>query len=89
MASTITFEVSKPTFSFMANSSAPLDKSGVATWRYTEQRHTGEVEVVVRQTFEAFEAAHALNQLVAVAFAAGEGQGYACCERKVLDAMRT
>lgn len=78
----------KPSFQFTANNTKPDDESGVAVWRYTEQRRTGDVEVVVRQEFASFRAAHAINGLIAVAFTAGEACGFARCERGVLDAMK-
>jgi hypothetical protein len=80
--------MSKPKFEFTANSAAPDDESGVAVWRYTEERRTGDVEVVVRQDFPSFRAAYAMDGLLAVAWADGEAEGYANCERKVLGALR-
>ena len=80
--------MSKPKFEFMANSAAPEDESGVAVWRYTDERRTGTVEVVVRQEFQSFRAAHAIDGLLAVAFNAGEACGFARCERGVLAALK-
>jgi hypothetical protein len=81
--------MTKPKFEFLANSAAPSDESGVAVWRYTDERRTGDVEVVVRQEFPSFRAAFAMDGLIAVAFAAGEAQGYAHCERKVLNSFKS
>jgi hypothetical protein len=78
----------KPKFEFMANSAAPEDESGVALWRYTDERRTGTVEVVVRQEFASFRAAHEIDGLIAVAFHAGEACGVAHCERGVLEALK-
>ena len=80
--------MSKPKFEFLANSADQGDESGVAVWRYTDERRTGDVEVVVRQDFQSFRAAFAMNGLLAVAWADGEAEGYAACERKVLGALR-
>ena len=78
----------KPKFEFMANSAAPEDESGVAVWRYTDARPSGDVEIVVRQGFPSFRAAHAIDGLIAVAFNAGEACGFAHCERGVLEALK-
>lgn len=78
----------KPKFEFMANSAAPEDESGVAVWRYVDERVTGDVEVVVRQEFPSFRAAHAIDGLIGVAFIAGEACGFARCERGVLEALK-
>lgn len=78
----------KPKFEFMANSAAPDDESGVAVWRYIDERRAGDVEVVVRQEFASFRAAHAIDGLIAVAFNAGEACGFAHCERGVLAALK-
>ena len=81
--------MSKPKFEFLANSTAPDDESGVAVWRYTDDRRTGDVEVVVRQEFPSFRAAFAMDGLLSVAWADGEAQGYAHCERKVLESLKS
>lgn len=81
--------MSKPKFEFLANNTAPDDESGVAVWRYTEERQSGDVEVVVRQEFTSFRAAFAMHGLIAVAFVAGEAEGYAHCERKVLSSLKS
>ena len=78
----------KPKFEFMAHSSAPDNTAGVAVWRYVDERRTGDVEVVVRQEFPSFRAAHAINGLIEVAFNAGEACGFARCERGVLEALK-
>ena len=80
--------MSKPRFEFVANSAAPGDESGVAVWRYTDARRAGDAEVVVSQYFPSFRAAFAMDGLIAVAFTAGESEGYAKCESKVLEALR-
>lgn len=80
--------MSKPRFEFVMNSAAPGDESGVAVWRYTDARRAGDAEVVVRQDFPSFRAAFAMDGLIAVAFTAGEADGYAKCESKVLEALR-
>ena len=82
-------DMSKPKFEFRANSAAPDDESGVAVWRYTEERRTGDVEVVVRQEFQSFRAAFAIHELLEVAWEDGESEGYALCERKVLAALKS
>ena len=38
--------MSKPKFEFLANSALPGDESGVAIWRYIEERGTDDVEIV-------------------------------------------
>lgn len=73
----------------MANSAEPDDESGVAVWRYTDERRTGDVDVVVRQEFPSFRAAFAMDGLISQAFVAGEAQGYAHCERKVLNSLKS
>ena len=78
----------KPKFEFTANSAAPDDKSGIAVWRYTEFRRGEEIETIVRQSFDAFDAAYAMNGLIDAAWHLGEAAGYAACERKVLDSLR-
>jgi hypothetical protein len=80
--------MSKPKFEFMANSGEPGDESGVAVWRYVETRRGDDVEVIVRQDFPSFRAAFAMDDLIAVAFAHGEAEGYAYCQRNVLDALK-
>ena len=81
--------VRKPVFEFSANSTAMADESGVAVWRYTDERRSGDVEVVVRQEFPSFRAAFAMDGLIAVAFAAGVAHGHAHCERTVLNALKS
>ena len=41
----------KPNFEFAANSENLEDKSGIATWRYTNDR---DVDIVVQQVFQSF-----------------------------------
>ena len=65
------------------------DESGVAVWRYTGKHRSEDIEVVVRQEFPSFRAAFAIDGLIAVAFIAGEAQGYAHCEHKVLDSLKS
>ncbi len=79
----------KPKFEFTANNTRLDDESGVAVWRYTDQRRSGDVEVVVRQDFPNFRAAFAMDGLISLAFVAGEAQGYAHCERKVLESLKS
>lgn len=79
----------KPKFTFTANNPKRADESGVAVWRYIDQRCGVDVEVVVRQEFPSFRAAFAMNELIAVVFAAGEAQGYVHCERKVLNSLKS
>jgi hypothetical protein len=79
----------KPKFEFTANTTELDDESGVAIWRYTDERRSGDVEVVVRQEFPSFRAAFAMNGLIALAFVAGEAHGYAHCERKVLESLKS
>ena len=81
--------MSKPTFEFLANNASPGDDSGVAIWRYTEERRTGDVEVTVRQEFQSFRAAFEMNGLLDVAWADGEAEGYANCERIVLNSLKS
>ena len=78
----------KPKFEFTANSAAPDDKSGVAVWRYTDSRHGKEVEMIVRQSFDTFDAAYGMDGLIDAAWRLGESAGYAECERKVWDSLR-
>ena len=78
----------KPSFEFQANSAAPDDKSGVATWRYTVQARGDDFEVVATQWFPSYEAASGINRLIAAAWADGEAVGYANCERRVLAGLR-
>lgn len=80
--------MSKPKFEFLANSAAPNDESGVAVWRYTDPLRDNNTEIVVRQEFPSFRAAFAMDGLLSVAWQAGEAEGYANCERKVLGALR-
>ena len=77
----------KPKFEFRANSAELDDKSGIAVWRYTENRRGEEVEIIVRQSFDTFNAACGINGLIDAAWRIGEAAGYAVCERKVLDAL--
>lgn len=79
--------MTKPTFEFRANSAAPEDRSGVAIWRYTDNHRGEDVEIVVRQEFAEFSAAMGINSLLDAAWRLGEAQGYAACQRKVLDAL--
>ena len=81
--------MSKPKFEFLANNTALDDESGVAVWRYIDERRSGDVEVVVRQDFPSFRAAFAMDGLIAIAFVAGEAQGYSHCERKVLNSLKS
>ena len=78
----------KPKFEFNANSTAESDKSGVAVWRYVDVRRGEDVEVIVRQPFETFEAAHGMNALIHAAWRLGEAEGFGNCERGVLRALR-
>jgi hypothetical protein len=73
----------------MENNTRLDDESGVAVWRYTDERRSGDVEVVVRQDFPSFRAAFAMDGLISLAFVAGEAQGYAHCERKVLESLKS
>ena len=79
----------RPKFEFTANNTQTDDESGIAQWRYIDQRRSGDVEVVVRQDFRSFRAACAMDDLISLAFVAGETQGYAHCERKVLNALKS
>lgn len=81
--------MSKPKFEFFANNANRDDESGVAVWRYTDERRTGDVEVVVRQEFPSFRAAFAIDGLLSVAFIAGNAEGYAHCERKVFESLKS
>lgn len=78
----------RPKFEFMANSGQAENQSGVAIWRYTDQVRGEDVEMVVRQSFETFAAAHGINALIDAAWRLGEAHGYADCERKVLNGLR-
>lgn len=78
----------KPKFEFMANSADAEDKSGIALWRYIDQKQDEDVEVVVRQLFATFEAAYRMNLLIEAAWRIGEAEGYADCEGKVLNGLR-
>lgn len=79
--------MSKPKFDFMANGSAPDDKSGVAVWRYPDPLRA-DVEMVIRQSFDSFDAAFGINQVIEAAWRLGEAEGYASCERKVLESLK-
>ena len=81
--------MSKPRFEFLANNTAEGDESGVAVWRYIDERRSGDVEVIVRQEFQSFRSAFAIDGLIAVSFVAGEAQGYAHCESKVLESLKS
>mgnify|MGYP000485242075 CR=1 FL=1 len=81
--------MSKPRFEFLANNASPGDESGTVIWRYTDERRTGDVEVVVRQEFPNFRAAFEMNWLIEVAWADGEAEGYANCERIVLNSLKS
>ncbi len=61
----------RPEFSYTANSVEEGDKSGLAVWRYTIQRRGEDVETIVRQRFDSFAEAHAINDLLIVAWEAG------------------
>lgn len=65
----------QPTFSFHANSSDAADKSGIAEWRYTIEERGEEHEKIVRQRFDTFDAAHAINALLTVAYSFGQRRG--------------
>ena len=78
----------KPSFEFTANSIEPGDKSGVGVWRYIDHKRGEEVEIVVRQRFDTFEGAHGMDHLIRAAWLLGEADGYAACERNVLNALR-
>ena len=77
----------RPKFEFLANSEANEDTSGVAVWRYMKLKRGEEVEVIVRQRFDSFLAAHEINNMLDEAWRAGEAAGYDDCQRKVLAAM--
>ena len=79
----------KPRFEFLANNTFGGDESGMAVWRYIDERRSGDIEVVVLQEFPSFRAAFAIDGLIAVAFVAGEAQGYAHCEHKVLNSLKS
>ena len=79
---------SKPRFEFMADSTEPGNKSGTARWAYTIERRGEEVDVIVRQRFDSFDAAIAMNDLIVVAFAAGCMRGERRVVRAVLDATK-
>ena len=74
-------------FEFHSNSTEESDKSGVAVWRYVESRRGENVDVIVRQTFETFEAAHGISLLIDAAWRLGEAEGFGNCERGVLRAL--
>jgi hypothetical protein len=54
----------RPKFEFHANSAAPDDKSGMAVWRYFKLSRGDEIEVIVRQPFGSFAAAHEINAVI-------------------------
>ena len=81
--------MSKPKFEFLANNTTPDDDSGVAVWRYTDPMRDNNTEIVVRQDFPSFRAAFAMDGLISLAFVSGEAQGYAHCERKVLESLKS
>ena len=58
-------------------------------WRYTDPMRDNNTEIVVRQDFPSFRAAFAMDGLISMAFVAGEAQGYAHCERKVLESLKS
>ena len=57
--------------------------------KHRSQVNTGDVEVTVRQEFQSFRAAFEMNGLLDVAWADGEAEGYANCERIVLNSLKS
>lgn len=79
----------RPRFEFLADSAAADNTAGTARWTYTTERRGAPVEVTVRQRFDSFAAAHAMNDLIRAAFEAGCVRGQIQVRDTVLDALRT
>jgi hypothetical protein len=79
----------RPRFEFLADSADADNAAGTARWTYTTVRSGEPVEVIVRQRFDSFAAAHAMNELIRVAFEAGGVRGQIRVRDAVLDALRT
>jgi hypothetical protein len=78
----------KPQFSFVADSAEPDNKAGIARWAYTTERRGETVDVIVRQRFDSFDAAYAMDELIRVAFQAGCTRGEIRVRDAVLSALR-
>lgn len=79
----------KPRFEFLADSDNADNKAGTARWTYTVERRGEPVEVIVRQHFDSFDAADAINELIRVAFEAGCVRGQSRVRDAVVAAVRT
>lgn len=76
-------------FSFVANNATPEDESGTASF-VVPVWHRGEWDTETLDVeFPSFRDAHRMNNILSAAWKAGEADGYADCERKVLAALRT
>ena len=75
-------------FSFTANNAAPDDESGTARW-VVPVWHRGEWDTETLDVeFKTFLDAHRMNNILGAVWKAGDAEGYAECERKVLSALR-
>lgn len=76
-------------FSFIANNTSAEDESGTARW-VVPVWHRGEWDTETTDIeFTTFRDAHRMNGILSEVWKAGEAEGYADCERKVLSALRT
>lgn len=76
-------------FNFTANNTSPADESGTA--RYViPVWNRGEWDTETLEfDFKTFLDAHRVNSILSAVWKAGEAEGYAECERKVLHSLRT
>lgn len=76
-------------FSFMANNAAPADQSGMARY-VVPVWHRGEWDTETLDVeFTTFVDANRMNSILSAVRKAGEAEGYADCERKVLHSLST
>lgn len=73
-------DMSKPLFRFVANSSDPLDQSGVASWSYIIDGKSREVIL----DFPTFIVAHMINELIIRTYDIGKADG----EKEVKEKIR-
>jgi hypothetical protein len=78
----------KPRFEFTADSDEPCNKAGIALWVYSTDRRGETVDVIVRQRFDSFDAAYAMDELIRVAFQAGCTRGEIRVRDAILSAVR-
>lgn len=61
----------------------------MGVWRCTVRRNGADTEMSVRQDSANFQAAKALDEMIAQALRSGDAQGHVHCERKVLGALKS